>query len=92
MVPMYKSLGAPFSVQGIPIQEPIYLLKALVKWHPEANRSVKPNCCFCVVQGEKPQQEPLPCEDNTNVKQHNVCDVCDLVFVTSDAWTGNDEL
>ena len=30
-----KVLGAPVSVQSIPIQEPIYLLNALVKWYPE---------------------------------------------------------
>ena len=29
-----KCLGAPFSVQSIPVKEPIYLLKALVKGYP----------------------------------------------------------
>ena len=27
----FTSLGAPFSVQNIPVKEPVYLLKALVK-------------------------------------------------------------
>ena len=30
-----KVLRAPFSVQNIPVWEPMYLLKALVKWHPD---------------------------------------------------------
>ena len=31
-----KVLRAPFSVQSIPAEEPIYRLKALVKWYPGA--------------------------------------------------------
>ena len=33
-----KGLRAPFSVQSTPVWELIYLLKALVKWHPDQGR------------------------------------------------------
>ena len=41
-----------------------------------------------ILQGRSPAQEPLPYEETTNHPQHNVCDVCQLVFVTSMEWQG----